>query len=85
MPQPDVVVDGRRCRFDDVLDAVPHGVDGVELALGAPGEVTLTAIDGTVLRVQDGDGVLTRWLGDASASAVRIRPDRIVRAALPLR
>jgi len=80
-----VVVDGRRCRFDDVLDAVPHGVDGVELALAGPGELTLTAVDGTLLRVLDGDAVLTRWLTDASASAVRIRPDRIVRAALPLR
>jgi hypothetical protein len=47
----------------------------------APGELTLNTDGGPLLRLQDDDGVLTRWLGDASASAVRIRPDRIVRAA----
>jgi 3-(3-hydroxy-phenyl)propionate hydroxylase len=85
VPQPDVVVDGRRCRFDDALDQVlGAGVDA-ELALVAPGELTLNTDGGPLVRLQDGDGVLTSWLGDASASAVRIRPDRIVRAARPLR
>jgi 3-(3-hydroxy-phenyl)propionate hydroxylase len=81
VPQPDVVVDGRRCRFDDVLDQVLGGAVDAELALVAPGELTLNTDGGPLLRLQDDDGVLTRWLGDASASAVRIRPDRIVRAA----
>jgi 3-(3-hydroxy-phenyl)propionate hydroxylase len=85
VPQPDVVVDGRWCRFDDVLDQVLGGGVDAELALVAPGELTLNTDGGPLLRLQDGDGVLTRWLGDASASAVRIRPDRIVRAALPVR
>jgi hypothetical protein len=59
----------------------------VELALVRPGELTLRAAgpDRPLLGVQDVDGVLTRWLRDASASAVRIRPDRIVRAGIPRR
>jgi 3-(3-hydroxy-phenyl)propionate hydroxylase len=85
VPQPDVVVDGRRCRFDDVLDQVLGGGVDAELALAAPGELTLRTDGGPLLRLQDGAGVLTSWLGDAAASAVRIRPDRIVRAARPLR
>ena len=47
-----------------------------------PGELTLSAAGGPVLRVEDGDGVLTSWLGGASATAVRIRPDRIVGAVV---
>ena len=87
VPQPDVVVDGRRCRFDDALDRVLDGAAGAELALVRPRELTLRAAgpDRPLLGVQDVDGVLTRWLRDASASAVRIRPDRIVRAGIPRR
>jgi 3-(3-hydroxy-phenyl)propionate hydroxylase len=85
VPQPDVVVDGRRCRFDDVLDRALDGAVGAELALVRPGELTLrpAGADRPILRVQDGDGVLTAWLTDAAASAVLIRPDRIVRAVSP--
>jgi 3-(3-hydroxy-phenyl)propionate hydroxylase len=87
VPQPDVVVDGRRCRLDDALDRVLDGAVGVELALVRPGELTLhpAGPDRPPLRVVDADGVLTRWLMDASASAVRIRPDRIVRVGIPRR
>jgi 3-(3-hydroxy-phenyl)propionate hydroxylase len=87
VPQPDVVVDGERCRFDDALDRVLDGAAGADLVLVRPGELTLCAVapDGSLLRVQDGDRVLTRWLTDAAASAVRIRPDRIVGAAVPRR
>jgi 3-(3-hydroxy-phenyl)propionate hydroxylase len=87
VPQPDVVVDGRRCRFDDALDRVLDGAADAELALAGPRELTLRSAgpDRAPLRVQDVDGVLTRWLRDASASAVRIRPDRIVRAGFPRR
>src|SRR5215207_5219110 len=63
VPQPDVVVDGRRCRFDDVLDQVLGGGVDAELALAAPGELTLRTDGGPLLRLQDGDGVLTSWLG----------------------
>jgi 3-(3-hydroxy-phenyl)propionate hydroxylase len=82
VPQPDVVVEGRPCRFDDALDRVLDGVVGAELALVGPRELTLRrdGRDQPLLRVQDGDGVLTSWLRDGAASAVRIRPDRIVRS-----
>ncbi|MCW2703114.1 MAG: Monooxygenase, FAD-binding [Blastococcus sp.] len=87
VPQPDVIVDGRRCRFDDVLDQVLDGADGAVLALAGPDDLTLRPVgrDRPLLRVHDGDGVLTRWLEGASASGARIRPDRIVRAAVPRR
>lgn len=70
VPQPEVLVEGRRCRLDDVLGA---------------GEARLTAdlvvhrADGTTVRLEDPSGGLRRWLG--SAREVRIRPDRIVRSA----
>ncbi len=87
VPQPFVLVDGRCCRLDDVLDRVPVGSAGAELTLLRSGELTLrpVGVGGGGLRVQDGDGVLTTWLNGASASAVEIRPDRIVRAARPRR
>jgi 3-(3-hydroxy-phenyl)propionate hydroxylase len=83
VPQPEVVVDGRRWRFDDALDRVLDGAAGAELALVGAGLLTLSAADRPALRVQEGDGVLAKWLTDASAVSVRIRPDRIVRAAVP--
>lgn len=70
VPQPEVVVAGRRCRLDDVL---------------GPGWATLTAdlrvlrADGTAATVEDPSGTLLRWLG--GAASVRIRPDRIVASA----
>ena len=70
MPQPRVVVDGRRCRLDDVLG------DG-EAVLTADLEVRRA--DGTATHVEDPTGTLRRWLG--SAGSVRIRPDRIVASA----
>ncbi|TFV82805.1 bifunctional 3-(3-hydroxy-phenyl)propionate/3-hydroxycinnamic acid hydroxylase [Blastococcus sp. CT_GayMR16] len=81
VPQPDVVVDGRRCRFDDVLDRVLDGATGAELALVRPGELTLRVAGRPPVQVQDDGGALTSWLTGASASAAQIRPDRIVRAA----
>ena len=77
MPQPDVVVDGRRCRLDEVL-----GAGFAELAL-QDGDLLVTRPDGTRIRVADPSGRLAGWLRRASASAVSIRPDRIVRSASP--
>jgi 3-(3-hydroxy-phenyl)propionate hydroxylase len=70
VPQPEVLVDGRRCRLDDVLGDGP-----AELAA----DLLVRRADGTEVRIEDPSGALRRWLG--GASAVRIRPDRIVRAA----
>jgi 3-(3-hydroxy-phenyl)propionate hydroxylase len=70
VPQPEVLVDGRTCRLDDVL---------------GPGAAELTAdlfvrrADGTDVRIEDPSGLLSPWLG--AAAAVQIRPDRIVRSA----
>jgi 3-(3-hydroxy-phenyl)propionate hydroxylase len=70
VPQPEVLVDGRTCRLDDVL---------------GPGAAELTAdlfvrrADGTDVRIEDPSGLLSPWLGPAAA--VQIRPDRIVRSA----
>jgi 3-(3-hydroxy-phenyl)propionate hydroxylase len=70
VPQPEVLVDGRPCRLDDVL---------------GPGAAVLTADllvrrpDGTDVRVEDPSGALRRWM--AGVPAVRIRPDRIVGSA----
>jgi 3-(3-hydroxy-phenyl)propionate hydroxylase len=69
VPQPEVLVDGRPCRLDDVLGS---------------GDATLTAglavrrSDGTEVTVQDTGGVLRRWMG--RAALVHVRPDRIVRS-----
>jgi 3-(3-hydroxy-phenyl)propionate hydroxylase len=69
-PQPWVVVDGRRCRLDDVLG------DGAAVLTA---DLEVHRADGTGLRVEDPTGTLRRWLG--SAGSVRIRPDRIVASA----
>jgi 3-(3-hydroxy-phenyl)propionate hydroxylase len=74
VPQPEVLVDGRRCRLDDVL-----GPDGAEI-LAAEGLVVRRA-DGAEVTVHDPSGGLRRWMGNAAR--VVVRPDRIVRAALP--
>jgi 3-(3-hydroxy-phenyl)propionate hydroxylase len=70
VPQPEVLVDGRRCRLDDVL-----GPGAAELTA----DLLVRRADGTELRVQDPGGTLAGWLRGA---AVEIRPDRIVRSAV---
>ena len=69
VPQPWVVVDGRRRRLDDVL-----GTGAATLTR----DLFLRRDDGTEARVEDPSGTLRSWLG--KASAVEIRPDRIVGA-----
>jgi 3-(3-hydroxy-phenyl)propionate hydroxylase len=70
VPQPEVLVDGRRCRLDDVL-----GDGAAELTA----DLRVRRADGTEVQVVDPSGTLSRWLG--GASAVHIRPDRIVGSA----
>jgi 3-(3-hydroxy-phenyl)propionate hydroxylase len=72
VPQPEVLVGGRRCRLDDVL-----GDGAAQLVGGA--SLWVRRDDGTAVPVEDPGGVLTEWMG--SATTVRIRPDRIVQAA----
>jgi 3-(3-hydroxy-phenyl)propionate hydroxylase len=71
VPQPEVVVDGRPCRLDDVL---------------GPGAAELTAdsvrrTDGTEIRFQEPTGALRAWLRHGHATSVSARPDRVVRSA----
>jgi 3-(3-hydroxy-phenyl)propionate hydroxylase len=73
VPQPEVLVDGRFCRLDDVL-----GSGAAELRLDAGGPVV--SAHGREIRVEDPSGVLSAWLHAAGATSVRIRPDRIVRS-----
>jgi 3-(3-hydroxy-phenyl)propionate hydroxylase len=70
VPQPEVLVDGHRCRLDDVL-----GDGDAELTA----DLLVRRADGTEIRVEEPTGTLLRWLG--GASSVQIRPDRIVRSA----
>jgi 3-(3-hydroxy-phenyl)propionate hydroxylase len=74
VPQPEVLMDGRPCRLDDVL-----GLGAAELRLDADGLVVSTADRET--RIEDPSGVLSAWLRAAGATSARIRPDRIVRSA----
>jgi 3-(3-hydroxy-phenyl)propionate hydroxylase len=75
VPQPEVLVDGRPCRLDDVLGPG-------EAELRRDGErLLMRRADGGEVPVEDPSGTLLRWLRQGGASAVRIRPDRIVRAA----
>jgi 3-(3-hydroxy-phenyl)propionate hydroxylase len=76
VPQPEVLLDGRRCRLDDVL-----GPDWAEIVVVAPARQRIDRDDGSAAEVTDVDGVLTRWLRSGRASRVRVRPDRIVRSA----
>jgi hypothetical protein len=80
-----VVVDGRRGRLDDALDRALDGGVGAELVLVRPGELMLRGNGRPPVRVHDADRVLTRWLRKGAASGVQIRPDRIVREAVPCR
>jgi 3-(3-hydroxy-phenyl)propionate hydroxylase len=70
VPQPEVLVDGRPCRLDDVL-----GDGAAELT----SDLLVRRADGAEIRVEDPSGALQRWLG--RATSVQIRPDRIVRSA----
>ncbi|RBY76544.1 bifunctional 3-(3-hydroxy-phenyl)propionate/3-hydroxycinnamic acid hydroxylase [Blastococcus sp. TF02-09] len=70
LPQPWVVVEGRRCRLDDVLG------DGAAVLTA---DLDVRRADGTTARVEDPTGMLRRWLG--GAGRVDVRPDRIVAAA----
>jgi 3-(3-hydroxy-phenyl)propionate hydroxylase len=76
VPRPEVVAGGQRCRLDDVL-----GPGAAELLLVDDGLV-VRRDDGTEIALEDPSGTLRRWLRRGRASGVRIRPDRIVRAAL---
>ena len=75
VPQPKVLVDGRPARLDDVL-----GDGTAELRTAGAGFVVRRA-DGTEATVEDPSGTLARWLRRGRASAVVVRPDRIVRSA----
>jgi 3-(3-hydroxy-phenyl)propionate hydroxylase len=72
IPQPEVLVGGRRCRLDDVL-----GPGAAELR--ADDGLVVHRDDGTTVAIQDPSGTLAAWLH--GAVAVQVRPDRIVRAA----
>jgi 3-(3-hydroxy-phenyl)propionate hydroxylase len=74
VPQPEVLVEGRRCRLDDAL-----GDGAAELTA----DLVVRRADGTEIPIEDPSGTLAHWLRRGRASAVRIRPDRIVRSALP--
>jgi 3-(3-hydroxy-phenyl)propionate hydroxylase len=68
-----VLVEGRRCRLDDVLG------DG-SAVLEADGEQwVVRRDDGTEARVEEPTGALTAWA--RGATVIEIRPDRIVRSA----
>ncbi len=69
VPQPDVLVGGRRCRLDDVL-----GPGCAELT----STLLIRRADGTEVVVEEPTGTLASWL--RGASAVHVRPDRIVRS-----
>jgi 3-(3-hydroxy-phenyl)propionate hydroxylase len=75
LPQPEVLLDGRRCRLDDVL-----GTGSAELRRDGE-QLVVRRADGTEARVQDPSGTLLRWLRNGRASSVLVRPDRIVRSA----
>jgi 3-(3-hydroxy-phenyl)propionate hydroxylase len=70
VPQPEVLVDGRPRRLDDVL-----GDGAAELT----SDLLVHRADGTEVRVEDPSNTLPRWLG--RATSVQIRPDRVVRSA----
>jgi 3-(3-hydroxy-phenyl)propionate hydroxylase len=83
-PQPDVAVDGAVRRLDDVLGP------GFALLAAGPVDPALrrraAALDARTVRlghdVTDG-GTLAAWLRRGRATAVLLRPDRVVLAAAP--
>ncbi len=76
LPRVEVLADGRRVGVDDVL-----GSGTAHLRLLAPGWLGVRPDGGPEVEVCDVDGALTRWLRRGRASAVVVRPDRIVRSA----
>jgi 3-(3-hydroxy-phenyl)propionate hydroxylase len=72
LPQPEVLVGGRRCLLDDVL-----GNGEAELAVDPGGQLSVRLEGGARLLVDDG-GVLVDWLHRGRAGGVVVRPDRIV-------
>jgi 3-(3-hydroxy-phenyl)propionate hydroxylase len=77
VPRPQVVVEGRRCRLDDVL-----GQGEAELWRDAD-LLMVRRADGGEVVIEDPTGTLIRWLRSGRARAVSVRPDRIVRSARP--
>ena len=73
VPQPEVLVDGRRCRLDDVL-----GPGAAEVTA----DLLVRRADGTDVRVADPTGRAAPP-GCAASASVHVRPDRIVRSATP--
>jgi 3-(3-hydroxy-phenyl)propionate hydroxylase len=69
VPQPEVLVAGRRCRLDDVL-----GDGAAELTA----DLRVRRADGTEIVIEDPSGTLVGWM--RGASAVVLRPDRVVRS-----
>jgi 3-(3-hydroxy-phenyl)propionate hydroxylase len=69
IPQPEVLVEGRRCRLDDVLG---HGAAEITC------DLRVRRADGTEVPVEDSTGALAAWM--RGATAVHVRPDRIVRS-----
>jgi 3-(3-hydroxy-phenyl)propionate hydroxylase len=70
VPQPEVLVDGTRCRLDDVL-----GDGAAEIG----DDLVVRRADGSKVRIEDPSGTLRRWL--RGTTSVQVRPDRIVRSA----
>jgi 3-(3-hydroxy-phenyl)propionate hydroxylase len=73
IPQPDVLVGERRCRLDDVLGSgsAVLETDGEEWVVRRD--------DGSEVRIEDPAGGLAAWA--RGATAIDVRPDRIVRSA----
>jgi 3-(3-hydroxy-phenyl)propionate hydroxylase len=77
IPQPEVLVEGRRCRLDDVLG------DGSAVLEADGEEWVVRRDDGSEVRLEDPAGRLSAWA--RGARAVDVRPDRIVRSAQAFR
>jgi 3-(3-hydroxy-phenyl)propionate hydroxylase len=75
LPQPDVLLDGRTCRLDEVL-----GPGEAEVRCEG-GQLGIRRADGSHAAVTDPSGSLARWMAHGGARTVGVRPDRIVRSA----
>jgi 3-(3-hydroxy-phenyl)propionate hydroxylase len=72
VPQPEVLVQGRPCRLDDVLG------DGAAELRSDGGSFAVRRSDGTAASVGDPTGALAHWFRAGRVRVVDIRPDRIV-------